>query len=283
VPEESQAQDRYVRANGLRFHYRQWGAASAPGLLILHSLAGQSWEWDPLAAALADRYRVVALDQRGHGASDWAADRDYAPERMADDLAALVAALGLDRVSLVGHSMGAINGYLLAGRQPALVDRLVILDVGPDSLSSAWVLNTIPPALREWSQAAYPDREQLLAEWCAASPQADPLALRRFLIPNLRQREDGQWVWRFDAAGLQSYFERAPDPAVQWAALRRVAGSTLVVRAAHSAVLSAATAERMARELPQARLTVLPEAGHDLHIDQPEALLAAVRDFLTAP
>jgi pimeloyl-ACP methyl ester carboxylesterase len=278
----SQVRDRYVRANGLRFHYREWGAAGAPGLLVLHALSGQSWEWDPLAAALADRFRVIALDQRGHGASDWAADRDYAPERMAEDLAALVAALGLERVSIVGHSMGAINAYLLAGRRPALVERLVILDVGPDSLSSAWVLNTVPPALREWARAAYADREQVVAEWCAASPQADPAALRRYLLPNLRQRADGRWVWRFDAAGLRSYFERAPDPAAQWAALRRVAGPTLVVRAAHSAVLSAAAAERMVNELPRARLTVLPEAGHDLQIDQPEALVATVQAFLTA-
>ena len=107
------AVDKFIAANGLRFHYRESGSPDAPPLLILHSITGATpWEWDPLAASLADRFCVLAVDQRGHGASTWAPS--YAPDRMVQDIAAIVAGLGLGPVTIVGHSMGAINGYLYA-------------------------------------------------------------------------------------------------------------------------------------------------------------------------
>ena len=268
-----------MRANGLRFHYREWGRPGGPGVLILHGLTGQAWEWDPIAAALADRFRVVALDQRGHGASDWA--DDYGPDRMVEDLLAIVPALGLGSVRLVGHSMGAINGYLCAARQPALFEQLVICDVGPDTLSPGLVAQ-MSATLADWARARFADPEVVLAEWLAGRAPAHEAGLRRYILHNLRQRPDGRWVWRFDAARLASFLTSAADEAIQWAALRKLTCPVLIVRGTESWALSAATASRMVDELAHGRLVELPASKHDPHIEQPVRLIAELRAFLGA-
>jgi pimeloyl-ACP methyl ester carboxylesterase len=104
---EGPAQDTLVTANGLRLHVRQWGRVDASPVLLLHGLTGNAWEWDPIAASLANRYHVLAVDQRGHGASAWASD--YAPDRMVEDIDAIVSAFGPGRLNIVGHSMGGIK------------------------------------------------------------------------------------------------------------------------------------------------------------------------------
>jgi pimeloyl-ACP methyl ester carboxylesterase len=277
---EIQTQDKFISTNGLQFHYRESGDAGAPCLLILHGITGHAWEWDSVVAALSDQLRVLAVDQRGHGASAWASD--YAPALMAEDVAAIITALGLGRVRLVGHSMGGINSYLCAACHPALIERLVIVDVGPDSLTATTMAASLPLALRAWQQAAYDDPEEALAEWLSASPRAREQELRCYVDHNLQRRTDGRWVWRFDAARLGSFQRGAPAEAAQWAALRRVTCPTLVIRGADSEVLSAPTAARMVREMENGHLVEISDGGHDLHIEQPEALIAALRGFLTA-
>jgi esterase len=276
---QERARDVEITANDLRFHGRVWGNAGAPGVLILHSLTGHAWEWDPLACALADQRYVIALDQRGHGASDRAAD--YAPQLMAADIMAILDSLHLGRVSIVGHSMGAVNGYLAAAERPASVERLVIIDVGPTSRQM--VQQVLPSALQSWEQASFGAPDEALAEWLAINPRAREPAMRRYVMPNLVRGHDGRWRWRFHAAGLQSWVEQLHDESAQWEALRRITCQTLVIRAAESEALLAPDASRMIQQLRHGHLLEIPDAGHDVHIDQPEALVAAVRSFLTAP
>ena len=116
--------DEYVVLNGLRFHYRDWGDLSAPPIILLHGFTGHARSWDTLAAALAGKYRVLALDQRGHGESGWA--EDYSTQAMVSDVAAFVAALGLRSFDLLGLSMGGSNAYHYAGTRPEGLQRLVI-------------------------------------------------------------------------------------------------------------------------------------------------------------
>ena len=97
--------DRTIALGNLNIHYRQVGEQDLPPLIVLHGLGGRAEEWDHVLLALADRYHVVALDQRGHGESSWPGN--YSFEFMRDDLAAFADALALHRFSLIGHSMGA--------------------------------------------------------------------------------------------------------------------------------------------------------------------------------
>ncbi len=113
----------------MRLAYRAWGSAEAPPVVLVHALGETSADWAPVAEALVPEYRVYALDLRGHGASDWPGA--YTIEQLTIDLAAFLDALGLGRVTLVGHSIGAPPAYLYAARHPDRVARLVLEEPAP--------------------------------------------------------------------------------------------------------------------------------------------------------
>jgi 3-oxoadipate enol-lactonase len=118
-----------IQAGGIRLAYRAWGRAGAPPVVLLHALGEASADWAPVARALAPAWRVYAPDLRGHGASDWPGS--YTIELLTTDLAAFLDALGLDRVILGGHSLGAAPAYLYAARHPGRVARLILEDPPP--------------------------------------------------------------------------------------------------------------------------------------------------------
>jgi pimeloyl-ACP methyl ester carboxylesterase len=118
-----------VQAGEVRLAYRTWGSAGAPPAVLLHALGEQSSDWTPVASALAPSWRVYAPDLRGHGASDWPGS--YTIEQLTTDLAAFLDALGLDQVTLVGHSIGGPPVYLYAARHPGRVARLVLEEPAP--------------------------------------------------------------------------------------------------------------------------------------------------------
>lgn len=124
----SALRDRAVPLRGQSFHLRECGAESAPPLILLHALGRDARDWDVVARGLADRFRVLALDLRGHGES--ARGVPYSFELMRDDVLAFADALGLARFSLIGHSMGGTVAFLVAeGAQR--VDALVVEDTPP--------------------------------------------------------------------------------------------------------------------------------------------------------
>jgi len=123
-----------VSAGSIRLACFQLGAVDAPPLVALHGLGEQAASFDPVAAELAARFRVLAVDLRGHGESDWPGW--YTFEQMAADVLGLCDALGLDEVTLIGHSMGGMVGYLIAQQQPGRVRRLIV-EVAPVPRASA--------------------------------------------------------------------------------------------------------------------------------------------------
>jgi len=270
--------DAEITANGLQFHYREWGDPNAPPVLILHGITGHSWEWDTVARALSSDFHVIALDQRGHGASDWT--DSYAPEAMADDIGAVLAELGIGRVKLVGHSMGAINSYLFAGRNPRAVERLVIADVSPDSLTED-AEEMLRTALSAWAAASFTTPDDAFAEWRENSPLATDHGLRLYVNHNLTRRGDGRFVWRFDAARLSGFIDALPPAEEQWQAIRNVDCPVLVLRGGESDLFSHEAAGRLSQRLLYATLAEIPHAGHDIHIDRPDLTIQAIRGFLT--
>jgi 3-oxoadipate enol-lactonase len=119
--------DCVIEATGTRLAYRVWGSPGAPPLVLLHGLGEGAANWDGVAPAFAQRRRVYAPDLRGHGRSD--RPGDYSAELMAADVLGFLDALALGRVDLIGHSMGGLVGYLLAGDHPERVRRLILEDV----------------------------------------------------------------------------------------------------------------------------------------------------------
>ena len=133
---------RHVAAGQVRLAYRTWGPAQAPPLVLLHALGDDSSDWALVATALSPSWRVYAPDLRGHGASDWPGA--YTIEQLSADLAAFLDALGLERVALGGHSIGAVPAFLLAARQDRPAGPLSF-DWGAMALSNEFTAAQVSP------------------------------------------------------------------------------------------------------------------------------------------
>jgi esterase len=120
---------KQIEWNGLTFQYRESGNPSAPPLIALHALGKNAESWDQVAASLGEKYRVLALDQRGHGGS--ARTSTYSFELMCDDLLHFANALNLEQFILMGHSMGGTVSYLFAETFPSRIERLIVEDTPP--------------------------------------------------------------------------------------------------------------------------------------------------------
>lgn len=120
---------KQVELSGLTYQYRESGEPSAPTIIALHALGKSAESWDQVAAELGDKYRVLALDQRGHGGS--ARTSTYSFELMCDDLLHFADTMNLERFTLIGHSMGGTVAYLFSETYSSRVDRLIVEDTPP--------------------------------------------------------------------------------------------------------------------------------------------------------
>jgi len=271
--------DRTVILQGQRFHYAEWGEAAAPALIMLHGVTGHARTWDEEAGAFASRYRVLALDQRGHGDSDPPSDGDYTVTAMAGDLTAFADALGLARVAIVGLSMGGRVAIAFAGQHQSRMDRLVVVDIGPD-ISAVGRLRI--GALMAQAPELFTSLEQAIAFTRATSPRYTEAMLRHRVQHGTRPVPGGL-TWKYDRAlrdAVRSGTWR--DPIDLWPLWRAIACPTLLVRGADSDVLSAESAKRMLEENPTARLAEVAGAGHTVPGDQPAVFRALLDEFLCA-
>ncbi|HUZ14202.1 MAG TPA: alpha/beta hydrolase [Caulobacteraceae bacterium] len=272
------ASDELVEMRGLRFHYRDWPSArpGARDLVLLHGFTGHARSWDAFAAAMTDRYRVLALDQRGHGESGWAPAGGYGAEEMVEDLRAFVAALGLNGFTLLGLSMGGNVAIHYAGARPRELAALVIVDIAPE----------IEPAgmgrIRSGVQSAdvFASREAAFAAARAANDAPPEVHHRHRVVNNLMLTEDGRWTWRYDRALRSGTDRRRADPEAGWRACAAIAVPTLLIRGERSDILSPRVAQRMIDTIPGARLAVVEGSGHSVPLDAPDGFLAAARAFL---
>jgi pimeloyl-ACP methyl ester carboxylesterase len=186
--------DHFVTLDGPRIHYRDWGDASAPPLLLLHGSFQHAHTWDPVARGFADRYRVVAPDWRGDGESDWAPT--YSPEEALGDLKALVWLLGLSRFAVVGSSIGGRFAVVYAARHPEQVTHVVMLQ--------GFVAGTPPPEVSAQIgrlldiPESFADLEEADSAFRAVAPYAPNDVLRQFVTHRLKQGADGRWISRID-------------------------------------------------------------------------------------
>jgi esterase len=270
--------ERQLAANGLRFRYLDWGSAGRPPILFLHGGALTAHTWDLCCLALRDDYHCLALDQRGHGDSDWAPDADYSIAAQRQDIKGFAEALGLDRFVLVGMSMGAINGLAYAIEHSETLSALVLIDAGPN------IRRPGSSRIRDFvNGGAEPETlEAIIARALAFNPRRDPVILRRSLMHNLRRQDDGNWVWKYDRRRFQAMGGDRHSEERRGLAdgLARVACPTLVVRGGESDVFHDEDAARLATGLPDGRWITIPKAGHTVQGDNPKDLVAALREFL---
>lgn len=262
-----------VAAVGLRLAYLEAGVPGRPPVLLLHGGAAHAHWFDAVLPALAARHHVVALDQRGHGESQWAIPPAYASEDFASDLLSVLDHLSWTRASLVGHSMGGHNVLAFAAWHPSRLRALAVVD-GRPSLPSERLAQ-----MRERGQRParlHPSLADAVAAFRLLPPEtiADPALLAHLAGAGIVER-DGGFAYRFDPA---CYASR--QPVDLWPLLPKVVVPTLILRGERSPVLPKDLAERLRDALPRATLCEVPEAYHHVLLDRPAAVATALLDFL---
>jgi pimeloyl-ACP methyl ester carboxylesterase len=260
-------QQRFVEANGLRLSYLDWGSPNAPPIVLLHGITVEAHCWDLVANALRDEYRVIALDLRGHGDSDWPHPPAYDTHDFVADLAALVEALGLGRIVVGGHSSGALASLSFAREHPGAVEKLIPIDPAPLGGHAG-----APP----WAALPrYDSFAALVDATLKLFPRSRPEWARHWAATNARRLPDGTWTRKHNP-DLEAHLSLGPV----WEIVKNVACPTLIVRGELSNPLSQPDAERLAASMPEARLITLEGAGHPVAQDRPDELASAIHTFL---
>ena len=269
---------RALALGGLRFSYLDWGTQGLRPVLFLHGGALNAHTWDLCCLALRGEFHCLALDQRGHGDSDWAPDADYSIAAQRKDLRRFVDTLGLDGFVLVGMSMGAINALAYAESHPERLGALVLIDAGPTMRRPG------SRRIRDFVNgvAEAPSLEAIIERALAFNPRRDPEILRRSLMHNLRPTEGGGWAWKYDRRRFQALDEgrHRAERAALAEGLDRVLCPTLIVRGGDSDVFFEEDARELAAAVRHGRHVTVPRAGHTVQGDNPKDLVAALRAFL---
>lgn len=272
----------WFETEGLKLRFVEWGSDAAPAIVMLHGLRSYAHTFEPVAVPLRNTWRVIALDQRGRGRSDWDPKGDYFTEAYVRDLSALVDHLALERFVLLGHSMGGANAIVYAARHPERVSALVIEDMGPGASANSGgadrikrELSETPDSFASWAEAT--------AFWRRIRPDISAEALQSRVTHSLRQGADGRVIWCHDGAGIaKSRLSAPPEKIVGlWPYVEALRMPTQLIRGAKSDFLSASIASEMCRRNPNIRTADVPGATHYVHDDNLAGFNAVLHGFLT--
>jgi esterase len=271
---------QFVTVSGLKLHYLDFGSSKKPLLVCIHGLSGNAHAFDGLAPHLIGSYRVISLDVRGRGDSEWGPPGEYNPSIYVSDLAGMLDALKIDRVTLIGTSMGGIISMMYAGGYPERIERLVLNDIGPevDPAGIARIseyMTTSPSDFANLDEVAdyyrqnYPSLNQMSAG-----------TLLEYVKWAVKPSANGRLTWKMDPAIRNvPRTGSAARPMDLWVQYARISAPVLAVRGAESDILSRATAERMANVQRRTTLVEVPDVGHAPSLLEPEAL-TAIKEFL---
>lgn len=260
--------------NAPDLHTLEYGTGG-PRVVFCHGLFGQGRNWNTIAKALADRYRVTAVDLPNHGRSGWTEHIDYL--EMADQVATLFSAQ--DPVTLVGHSMGGKVAMALALRHPDLVERLCVVDIAPIDYGSTSEFQRYIQTMRSMDLKAIRARDDADTVMSAVAP--DP-GVRAFLLQNLR-REGSGWRWQANLEALGRDLAQISGWPAELLTAAPYQGPTLWVAGGTSRYITEAAAPTMRTLFPRVQKVTIKRAGHWVHSDQPEAFLQVLRRFLEVP
>ncbi len=250
-------------------HHPAGTQSDAPPLLIVHGLFGSARNWGAIARRLADRRPVLAVDMRNHGLSPRASSQSY-PD-MAADLAEVVGSDG--PMDVMGHSMGGKAAMMLALTQPALVRRLIVVDIAPVEYRHNQSRHIA--TMRALDLAGLASRAEADRRFAALEPDA---ALRAFFLQSLDLQSDPP-RWRLNLDVLESEMARI----VGWPEVAGTFdGPALFLSGGDSPYVLPEHRDRIRALFPGARFARIPGAGHWLHAERPRAVEETVRVFLDA-
>ena len=265
---------RFRNVRGPSINVLDWGGQGPPAVL-LHGGSLTARTWDYVALALRADFRLLALDLRGHGASDWA--EDYSMQSHASDVAAVVDELGLARTRLVGMSLGGMVACEFALRHPERTESLAMVDVVPRPRFAATArMRAFMTGFRGAATV-----EEVVEMALAVSPRSDPQRLHYRMRALLKRGDDGRLVWKCD--------QRYRRPSDYAALMEHLAGFEtrvptlsapfLLARGGDSLIVSEEAANDFAARFPDGRWINIAGAGHNVQEDNPRDLAKALRTF----
>jgi pimeloyl-ACP methyl ester carboxylesterase len=269
-----------------------WGTAS-PQIVFLHGGAQNAHTWDTVILALGPALSAVAIDLPGHGHSGWREDGRYTPQNMADDVAVVVEQLAPQAILVVGMSMGGMTSIQLAARHPQLVRRLLLVDVTPgvNAQKAKAIIDFVD------GPQSFPDFASLLARTMEHNPTRSESSMRRGILHNAHQLDDGSWQWNYDrgshrraapeesaaAAPAGEGDDIAASASPMWDDFGRIACPLLLARGSVSPVVDDEDVAEARRRQPSIEVEVVDGAGHSIQGDRPLELAAIIRRFAPLP
>ena len=277
----------FLRANGLTLHYLDWPSAlrraQESTALLVHATGFLGAVWGPIAEALSAQYRVLALDQRGHGDSDKPPSGYHRLDFVAD-LRAFLDALGLEGIIGIGHSAGAANIACCEALRPGSFRRIVLIEpivfpLAVQAIASERMARLPRDALKR--RTVWPDREALFKSYRSRSPfktwRED--VLRLYVEHGAYLREDGQTELKCPGR-IEAQMYAGATPFDAFELLPEVGCPALVVRGEHSDSHLPFIAQAIADQMGDASVATIEGAGHFCPMEKPEAVLAEMRSFL---
>ena len=266
----------YVAANGIRLHYTRTGGDKPP-LVLAHGVMDAGPCWTPVAEALAAEYDAIMVDARGHGHSD-APERGYDPAEQADDLAGVIAGLGLSRPPVLGHSMGAATALVLAGAYPDLPGAILLED--PPAWWTGWT------ATPEATERLAGMRERFVG--LKRKTREELLDGQRAEQPGWSEADLEPWAdakQRF-SPNVLSVLDQDNAAGIDWPEImQRITCPALLITAdpERGAIVTEESAAMLKALVPHLEIAHIPEAGHNIRRDQFARYMDVIHAFLSEP
>jgi pimeloyl-ACP methyl ester carboxylesterase len=270
----SEPSSRFVEGEP-RLHYLEWNPQGAGTMILLHGSSANAWWWQAAVEVMRPAgMRIIALDLRGHGDSDWVRPPAYAPADYAEDLVRAITALRLEQPVVIGHSMGGIAALAFAARHGELARAAVAVDV---AISSGLRRNRYLRHLKNLPTVHYRDLETARGRFRLMPDEGEiaPEILAAIAAHSVAREADGRYTMKFDR---ESFF--GSDGMDVGATIRAVTIPLLLVRAELSRIMTAEAAAGAIAANPQIRLVTIPNAHHHVVIERPTLVAEAIQSFI---
>ena len=265
-----------------------WWGDSEPEWMFCHGGAQNAHTWDTtilaMGAASGAPINAVAIDLPGHGRSSWRTDQMYDPATNAVAVISVIRQLGVGAVNLVGMSLGGLTSICVAAQVPELINRLAVVDVTPGTNHAK--AKAIADFIR--GPQYFDSFDDLLKRTIEHNPTRSETSLRRGILHNARELEDGRWQWVYDRLELAATPEESTVDSPEtgstefnplWDKVSEISRPLMLLRGSTSPVVDDADVAEFQRRQPTARVEVVAAAGHSIQGDQPVELARLLNDF----
>jgi len=272
----AQAQtDRFVNVNGLRIHFVEWGKQGAQPMILLHGIGRVARTFDPVAMHFSKNHRVIAMDMRGHGDSDWDPEGRYLVEDYVQDVEGLAAQLQLQDIIIWGNSTGGRVAQVFAGLHPELVSAVIAENVGPERPRE--IADSLTSRIQREDASGWASEDELFAELKKGSPRTSDEVLRAYAHFGSKRRADGRVVWKRDPKIADGFV-----PTELWRFVRQIRSPILYVLGGRSTIVPLETQQQLRETLPNVQIVTMPGLGHYPSEENPKEFIEIVERFLAA-